>query len=137
MTTERRLERDLPRILSDLAMGPYPDYIDDVLTTTAQRRQRPAWTSLERWLPMVDIARQPAIAPRLPLRAVGLGLLLIVLILAVVAAIVVGSRQNLPAPFGPAHNGLVAYSANGDIFVVDPDSGQPKAVVTGPEVDTL
>ena len=33
MTTERRLERDLPHILGDLAMGPYPDYIDDVLAT--------------------------------------------------------------------------------------------------------
>ena len=77
MTTERRLERDLPQILGDLAMGPYPDYIDDVLATTAQRRQRPAWTFPERWLPMVDVARQPVLAPRLPWRSISLALLLI------------------------------------------------------------
>jgi hypothetical protein len=48
MTTERRLERDLPEIQGDLAVGPYPDYIDDVLALTAQRRQRAAWTFPER-----------------------------------------------------------------------------------------
>ena len=40
MTTERRLERDLPQILGDLAMGPYPGYIDDVLATTQTRLLR-------------------------------------------------------------------------------------------------
>jgi hypothetical protein len=65
MTTDRRLERDLPSILGELAAGPHPDYIDDVLATTAQRRQRAAWTFPERWLPMVDIARQPVLTPRL------------------------------------------------------------------------
>jgi Tol biopolymer transport system component len=84
---------------------------------------------------MVDIAREPVIAPRLPLRAVGLGLLLLALILAAIAAIAIGSRPKLPAPFGPAANGLVAYSKNGDIFVADSVSGQERAVVTGPELD--
>ena len=42
MTTEGRLTRDLPEILGDLATGSYPDYIDDVLATSATIRQRPA-----------------------------------------------------------------------------------------------
>ena len=29
-----------------------PDHLDAVLRTTSTRRQRPAWSSLERWLPM-------------------------------------------------------------------------------------
>jgi len=70
MTTERRLERDLPQILGDLAMGPYPDYIDDVLATTAQRRQRPAWTFPERWLPM-DIVTSRVPTAAFPLRQLG------------------------------------------------------------------
>ena len=37
MTTPTRLERSLPSILGDLAAGPTPDYIDDVLAPTAQR----------------------------------------------------------------------------------------------------
>ena len=69
MTTDAPRARPAA-ILGDLAMGPYPDYIDDVLATTAQRRQRPAWTFPERWLPMVDIARQPVFAPRIPWRAI-------------------------------------------------------------------
>ena len=43
MTAEQRLERDLPFILDEIVVGPYPDYIDDVLSTTARRRQRPGW----------------------------------------------------------------------------------------------
>lgn len=135
MTTERRLERDLPSILGDLAMGPYPDYIDDVLATTARRRQRPAWTFPERWLPMVDIARQPAFAPRLPWRWVGLLALLVVAAVAG-AALIVGSQRALPEPFGPAANGLIVYDALGDIYVADPVSGVTEAIVSGPETDT-
>jgi hypothetical protein len=72
MTSPQRLERDLPMILGDLAMGPYPDYIDDVLLTTARRRQRPAWMFAARWLPMIGVARQPVLAPQLPWRAISL-----------------------------------------------------------------
>ena len=134
MTTERRLERDLPRILGDLAMGPYPDYIDDVLATTAQRRQRPAWTSLERWLPMVDIARQPVLAPRIPWRSISFAILLIALLLAG-AAVFIGSQPRLPAPFGVARNGLIAYEAGGDIYTADPETGVATPIVAGPEID--
>ena len=49
---------------------------------------------------MVDIARQPILTSRVPLRTIGLGLLLVALILAAVAAFVVGTQRNLPAPFG-------------------------------------
>lgn len=134
MTTERRLERDLPRILGDLATGPYPDYIVDVLATTAQRRQRPAWTFPERWLPMVDIARQPVLAPRFPWRAIALALLLIALLIAAAAAFI-GSQSRLPAPFGVARNGVVAYAADGDIYTADPVTGIASAIVAGPERD--
>lgn len=134
MTTERRLSGDLPTILGDLARGPYPDYIDDVLTTTARLRQRPAWTFPERWLPMVEIARQPVLVPRLPWRSVAMAMLLIALLLAAVAMFV-GSQTRVPAPFGPARNGLVAYEAGGDIFTADPVTGEATPILTGPEAD--
>jgi len=134
MTTERRLERDLPQILGDLAMGPYPEYIDDVLAMTAQRRQRPAWTFPERWLPMVDVARQPVLAPRLPWRSISLALLVIALLLAA-AAVYIGSQPRLPEPFGQARNGLIAYDAGGDIYAADASTGAAKAIVSGPETD--
>ncbi|MDF2736001.1 MAG: biopolymer transporter Tol [Chloroflexota bacterium] len=133
MTIDRRLERDLPQILGELAMGPYPDYIDDVLATTAQRRQRAAWTFPERWLPMFEVARQPVLAPRLPWRSISLAVLLIALLVA--AAVFVGSQPRTPAPFGVARNGLIAYDAGGDIYAADPVTGVATAIVPGPETD--
>ena len=130
-----RFERQLPVLLTELAEPRTPDYLDDLLVLTARTRQRPAWTFLERWIPMVDIARQPVIAPGIPWRSIGLGFLLVGLLLAAVAAFVVGTRPNLPPPFGPARNGLVAYATDGDIYAVDPVTGAATAVVTGPETD--
>jgi len=134
MTTEGRLTRDLPEILGDLATGPYPDYIDDVLATSATIRQRPAWTFPERWLPMVDLVRQPVLVPRLPWRSIALAVVVLLALLAA-AAVYIGGQQRVPPPFGPARNGLVAYDAGGDIYTVDPVTGTATAIVTGPGLD--
>ena len=137
MTTERRLIGDLPDILNDLAIGPYPEYIDDVLATTAKVRQRPAWTFPERWLPMFDIVRESALVPRVPWRSFAMILLLIAVLIAAAVALVAGSHQRHAAPlFGPARNGLVAYELNGDIYAGDPETGAANAIVTGPETDS-
>src|SRR6476661_10341947 len=134
MTTERRLTRDLPEILGDLATAPYPDYIDDVLATSATIRQRPAWTFPERWLPMVDLVRQPVLVPRLPWRSIALAVVVLLALLAA-AAVYIGSQQRVPPPFGPARNGLVAYDAGGDIYTADPVTGVATAIVSGPALD--
>ena len=134
MTSGQRLERDLPRILDELAVSPYPDYIDSVLAVAAQRRQRPPWTFPERWLSMSTLTARTASVPRTPLRIAAIVALLLIA-LAVGAALLVGSRRPLPAPFGPAVNGLVAYATNGDIYTVDPRTGVSHAIVTGPETD--
>ena len=135
MTNERHLERDLPSILGDLAIGSFPDYIDDVLATTAQRRQRPAWTFPERWIPMAVVTRRPVLASSFPWRTLGV-LALLALLIAASVAIYAGSQQpRLPAPFGPAANGVVAYAQQGDIYVADPSTGRATAISSGPETD--
>ena len=134
MTTGQRLERDLPLILDELALSPYPDYIDSVLMTTARRRQRPTWTFRERWIPMTTLTSRAATAPRTPLRAAAI-LALLLVALAVGAALLIGSRTQVPQPFGRAANGDVAYAASGDIFTVDPVSGVSTAIIRGPETD--
>ena len=121
MSAERRLEHDLPEILGDLARGRYPDYIDDVLASTAELRQDRAWTF--------------PVAARLPWRAMAIVLVLIALLLAAVIALSLGTRTRLPAPYGLARNGLVAYDADGDIFTSDPVSGVATAIVTGKGLD--
>jgi Tol biopolymer transport system component len=134
MPTER-FERRLSVLLDELAQPRTPDYLDDLLRQTANTSQRPAWSLLERWLPMVDVARQPVLAPRIPWRSIGLGLALIGLLLAAIAVALIGSRQRLPEPFGLARNGLVAYASGGDIFTADPGTGVSTAIVSGPEID--
>jgi hypothetical protein len=82
---------------------------------------------------MVDIARQPVIAPRLPWRGISLAIALLALLAA--AAVLVGSQQRLPPPFGIAGNGLIAYASDGDIYAAEPVSGRATAIVSGPETD--
>lgn len=135
MTTQRRAREVLPQVLDELARGPYPDYIDDVLTGTARTRQRPAWTFPERWLPMVDLARAPAFVPRVQWRAVSLALVLVALLIAALVAVFIGTQRPVPAPFGPARNGVIAYETGGDIYTADPVTGEATAIVTGPDND--
>ena len=43
--------------LDDQAGRGAPDYLDEVLARTTRTRQRPAWSSLERWLPVQTTLR--------------------------------------------------------------------------------
>lgn len=135
MTTPRRFEDDLTALLADLYQTGVPDYRDDIVRRTARMRQRPAWMFPGRWLP-VDITTQAAPAARMPWRQLGV-LALIGVLIALIAVAYVGSQRQQPAPpFGPAANGDVIYSADGDIVVADPETNAVTAVVSGPEVDT-
>ena len=129
-----RFDRQLPVLLDELAQPRTPDYFDELLGLTARTRQRSAWTFIERWLPMVDIARQPAFARQVPWRPIAV-LALILVLLAASLLFVIGSQPRVPAPFGLARNGLVAYAAGGDIYTADPTTGATKVVVAGPETD--
>ena len=133
MTAVDRFERELPDALADVAGMARPDYLSDILGQTAATRQRPAWASLERWLPM-DLVIPRATVARVPWRAAFV--LAALLLTIVLAALIAGSRQQrVPPPFGPAANGLISYGANGDIFVGDPITGESHLVVSGPEND--
>ena len=93
-----------------------PDYLPDIVAQAGRTRQRPAWTFLERWLPM-DIAVRRQGVPRAVLVFAVLGLL-VALLVATVAFI--GSRPSTP-PITGATNGLLAFASGGDIVVVEPD----------------
>jgi Tol biopolymer transport system component len=111
-----------------------PDYRDDIVRQTAHMRQRPAWTIPERWLPVSVVTSRAFNVPPIPWRVVGVVALLL-LALAVGLAFVAGSQRLVPAPFGPAANGVVAYEKGGDIYTVDPVTGVSTAVITGPAAD--
>ena len=56
-----------------------PDYLPDIVAQAGRTRQRPAWTFLERWLPM-DIAVRRQGVPRAVLAFAVLALLITLLV---------------------------------------------------------
>ncbi len=111
-----------------------PNHLDAVLRTTSTRRQRPAWSSLERWLPVDLTNRASTLAPPNLGRLLVVGLL--ILVVAAVTFLAVGSRQRpVPPPFGPARNGVLVYASHGDLLSYDFASGKSTAVIQGPEDD--
>ena len=133
MTPIDTFERRLPAALTDLSVPSTPDYLADILGRTAAMRQRPAWASIERWLP-VDITTRPAWAPVLPWRQLGV-LALLAILLAAMVAVYIGGQQRLPDPFGPAANGLVVYSKGGDILVRDTIDGATRPLIATAETE--
>jgi hypothetical protein len=115
MTTFERFERDIPELMTELAPAQVPDYFDSMLQETARHSQRPAWSYLERWLPMGVYARTAQIRP-LNVRPI----LIFALIGALIAAglaVYIGSRATqLPPPFGVAGNGELLYRSTDGSF---------------------
>lgn len=131
MSADRGFERALPDILADLGAGPTDDY-SQLLARTARTRQRPAWSFLERWLPM-DLAVRPTTAIITPRRLVAVVALLLLATL-IGVALLAGSRQTtLPAPFGVARNGLIVFAdPDGHIQVGDLDTHRLRTLSDGP-----
>jgi Tol biopolymer transport system component len=129
-----RFERQLTALLTELAEPRTPEYFDDLMALTARTRQRAAWTFIERWLPLAYVARQRVTAAPIPWRTIGI-VALVVLGLALGAALVIGSQPRVPAPFGPARNGAVAFARDGDILIVDPVTNDAHMIVGGPDLD--
>ena len=101
--------------------------LERALVTARRTSQRPGWTFPERWLPMqLTLQRSPSLRPLFYLAMVAL-----LIVALAVAAILVGSPPRLPAPFGPAGNGLVAYDAAGTLYLADRDLETPRAVEGG------
>ena len=134
MTTNDRFERAMSSWLREDAPFRVSDHLDEVLQVTRVTRQRPAWSSLERWLP-VDTTFRPRFfnVPQPGRLALLAGLILLLLALAIVA---IGSRQQrLPEPFGLARNGIFVTSRDGDIYTVDPATTQDAPLGLGDGFD--
>ena len=119
MTADRRFEQRLPDALADLAATSYPVYIDEVLAITSRTRRRPAWQFPRRWLP-IQPSLPGGVRPLVP--ALRPALLVGVLVLVLVALLIAyAGSQRLPDPFGPAANGMVAFSGGDALNVTAPD----------------
>jgi hypothetical protein len=135
MTTIDRLERQVEGWLASTAQPRTPDYFPDLLAQTARTRQRPAWTFLERWLPVSVLTLRRWVPRPFPVRATAVLVALIAALLILIAIVAVGSHRPLPPPFGVAANGVVAFDDAGDIIASDPVSGGRRVLIGGPELD--
>jgi len=135
MTEQTRLDRVLPGLFDELAGARTPDYLEAAIERASSRNQRPAWTYPGSWLPM-QITTHAAPVARMPWRQLASLALIIGVLVALAAVAYVGSQQKrLPAPFGPAANGMVAIAQAGDIFAADRPGGDLRPLVAGPEDD--
>jgi Tol biopolymer transport system component len=108
----------------DLAQG---------LATTRQRRRQVIvwpWTPGLPGLPPTTVRRRVRAAAIMATLA-----LLVVLSLAAIA--LVGGIHRLPAPFGFARPGLIAFDSGGDIFVSNADGTDRRQLTSGPAIDLL
>lgn len=136
MSAPGGFERRLTAWLDDQAATREPDGLLDAVTADLTRSGRvPGWAIPERWLPMQTRARLGTL-PRAAIILVTLGLLA-----ALLASIALGAGSSpgptllLPEPWGPAGNGLIAYDAGGDIWVMKPDGRDKQQLTSGPQVD--
>ena len=107
-----------------------PDYLDEVLAQTTRTRQRPAWSSLERWLPVqLTFSRRLAPNPRLAWAVV----LLALLVLAAAALLAVGFGQRRLPHFGAAANGAIAFADGTSLKVAGADGLNVRTVTTLPD----
>lgn len=126
-------DRHLAAWLEDDAEHRVPGHLGEVLELAATTRQRPWWSSPERWLRMdTTFSGQVAPAAR-PYWMV----LVIALALLVASAILFGGgrERRIPAPYGPAGNGSILYSSAGDIHISDADGHRARVLVGDPALD--
>jgi len=131
MTSQLDFDRSLTAWLEENGVPTTPDYLDDLLTVTRRTRQRSAWASLERWLPVqLSLSRPMAAVPR------GAWLLLMLgLIIALLAAGLTSiGAHRVPPPLGLARNGVVAVADQGRIALITPDGGRAATVTPNDEV---
>lgn len=136
MSAPDGLDRRLTAWLGDDAPAGEPEGLLDAVTRELARSDRtPGWAISERWLPMQTRARLGAL-PRAAIMLATIGLLA-----ALLTSLVLGSGSSpsldpvLPPPWGPAANGLIAYDAGADIWVMGPDGSDPKQLTSAPTMD--
>ncbi len=132
MTLHDGFDRTVSDWLDEQAGHGMPGYLDEILVQTTRTRQRPWWSSLERWLPMQSTTRFAQVP-----RMVWLLIVLALVIALGTAVLVVGSRKPAPAPFAPAAHGTVLYAAaDGDIYALDTATNKTHPLIVGPATDS-
>ena len=114
MSARRDFDGFLSDWLDDKAGRGAPDYADEILARTSGTRQRPGWSSLERWLPMQTLFVAP-VEPRL----VGSSPCSLLAVWRHWRCSRVGSFRS--PRFGASANGSIVYVDGGSLRIADED----------------
>ncbi len=128
MTTSHDFERQLGAWLREDSEQRVPDHLGTVLVRTIATRQRPWWSSLRRWLP-IELTPPPAPLTRSGSWRPILVLAAVALLVAALLLLAVGSRRHVAAPFGLARNGTFVTAIGGQLFRIDPVTGEKTPLV--------
>jgi TolB protein len=132
MTPSPEFDRRIAAWLDDGRPTRAPEHLlGDSLALTGRTHPRPAWRIPERWIPM-SVQTWFRAAPRAVLIAVAM---ILVTVLAATALAVGSLTSPAPPSMGPALNGLIAYDAEGDIWVMNPDGSGQRQLTSGPALD--
>lgn len=85
---------------------------------------------------MADIAGTAPVVASVRWRTIAVAVLLIAVLVAALAVVAASRQSRVPEPFGPAHNGQIAFVHDGDIYVLDPITGEARGITNGPESDS-
>ena len=145
MTQRRDVDRLLSTWSEDAYSPPPPAYLTEVLERTRRTRQRRAWASLERWLPVSLTTDRPA-APR-ALRLVWILLIIVVLLILSAGIAVVGGRLLAPTPALPlAGAAVLAFASQeggatgapvGDLYTVRADGADLRQLTSDADAGDL
>ena len=123
MSKPDRLDQRLTAWLHEAAEVGAPGYLDETLELLARAPQRRRRALLSRVLP--ELPR-----PVVPRHVLVLALLALLLV-ALTAAVYIGAQRRLPAPFGLASNGLIAYDDGTKAYIAQADGSQAVAIQGG------
>jgi hypothetical protein len=130
MTLNDGFDRTIGDWLHEEAEWTTPDYLDEIVAETARTRQRPAWSSLERWLPVAPTLRI-RVAPD-PGRLLLLAMLGALIVSAVFLALVGSGRPHLPV-FGAQANGHIAFVDGNNLRLAAADGTGATSVLALPK----
>ena len=132
MTAQMDADRTMLDYFVARSTSTRPDgLLEAALTVVGQTRQRPAWRTLDWWLPSAWADLGAWYGRRVAIVAV-VGLLIAVLLSLVVLG---GSGHRLPPPFGLAKPGAIAMDIGGDIYLADANGGNRTKLFAGPHWD--
>jgi len=120
-------------LMSDTTSGAPTDVVESAIDITGRRRPRPTWLAKLRTPPMT--VAQHTLVGSPSARFAYLAVVSILVAALALGGAALGARLVLDTDVPSVHNGLIAFDAEGDIWLADPDGSDVRRLTNGPETE--